>query len=97
MIMNEINFLIVALVAAFAFVSCREDEPARMLWEVTAAPSENVKVAFDPGFYEQIQIIANGNSLISGAFGHGRSVRRQTDHNYNWSSRLRSGIGISKG
>lgn len=31
-----------------------------MLWEVSATPSENVKAAFDPSFYTQIQITSDG-------------------------------------
>ncbi len=58
--MNRIKFLIVALIATLVFASCSEDEPAKMLWEVTATPSENVKAAFDPSFYHQIQITSNG-------------------------------------
>lgn len=58
--MKTINFLIVALIATLSLVSCSEDEPATMLWEVTAIPAENVKAAFDPGFYEQIQVTSDG-------------------------------------
>lgn len=58
--MNRIKFLIVALIATLAITSCSEDEPAKMLWEVTATPSENVKAAFDPSFYHQIQITSDG-------------------------------------
>ena len=49
-----------ALIASLVFASCSEDEPAKMLWEVTATPSENVKAAFDPSFYHQIQITSDG-------------------------------------
>ena len=58
--MNQIKFLIVALIAILAFASCSEDEPAKMLWEVTATPAESVKAAFDPSFYHQIQITSDG-------------------------------------
>lgn len=58
--MDKIKFLIVAIVTAISFASCSEDEPAKMLWEVTATPSENVKAAFDPSFYHQIQITSDG-------------------------------------
>ena len=58
--MNKIKHLIVALIVTLAFASCSEDEPAKMLWEVTATPSENVKAAFDPSFYHQIQITSDG-------------------------------------
>lgn len=58
--MNQIKFLIVALIATFVFSSCSEEEPARMMWEVSATPTENVKVAFDPSFYHQIQITSDG-------------------------------------
>jgi len=46
--------------AIIVFASCSEDEPAKMLWEVTATPAESVKAAFDPSFYHQIQITADG-------------------------------------
>lgn len=58
--MNTIKFLFVALIATLAFVSCSEDQPAIMLWEVTASPIENVKASFDPSFYHQIQISSDG-------------------------------------
>lgn len=58
--MNKIKTLIVAFLAALAFASCSEDEPAQMLWEVTSTSTENVKAAFDPSFYHQIQITSNG-------------------------------------
>lgn len=58
--MNKIKFLIIAFLATIVFASCSEDEPARMLWEVSATPSENVKAAFDPSFYDQIQIKSDG-------------------------------------
>ena len=58
--MNKFKILIVALIATLAFASCSEDEPARMLWEVSATPSENIKAAFDPSFYHQIQIASDG-------------------------------------
>lgn len=58
--MDKIKFLIVAIIAAISFSSCSEDEPAKMLWEVSATPAESVKAVFDPGFYHQIQITADG-------------------------------------
>ena len=58
--MDKIKFLIVAIIAAISFSSCSEDEPAKMLWEVSATPTESVKAVFDPGFYHQIQITADG-------------------------------------
>lgn len=58
--MNKIKLLIVALIATLVFASCSEDEPAAMLWEVTATSTKNVKAAFDPSFYEQIQITSDG-------------------------------------
>lgn len=58
--MKTIKFLIVALIATLTFDSCSDDDPATMLWEVTATPAENVKAAFDPSFYEQIQITSDG-------------------------------------
>lgn len=58
--MNKIKFLFVALIATLALASCSDDAPAKMLWEVAATPTENVKAAFDPGFYHQIQIISDG-------------------------------------
>lgn len=86
--MNKIKFLIVAFLATLAFASCSEDEPAKMLWEVTATPSENVKAAFDPSFYHQIQITSDGEggevtlkctnykslNLIGGKNGNGEYV-----------------------
>jgi hypothetical protein len=59
--MSKIKTLIVAFLAALAFTSCSEDEPAQMLWEVTATPTENVKAAFDPSFCYQIQITSDGD------------------------------------
>lgn len=59
--MNKIKLLIVALIATLTFASCSEEEPAKMLWEVSATPAENVKAVFDPSFYHQIQITADGN------------------------------------
>ena len=47
--------------AIIVFASCSEDEPAKMLWEVTATPAESVKAAFDPSFYHQIQITSDGD------------------------------------
>lgn len=57
---NNLKVIIVALIAILTFSSCSEDEPARMLWEVTAEPSEHVKAVFDPNFAMQIQISADG-------------------------------------
>lgn len=58
--MNKIKFLIVALIATLAFGSCSEDGPAKMMWEVTYTPTENVNATFDPSFYHQIQITSDG-------------------------------------
>lgn len=58
--MKIIKFLSAVIIATLAFTSCSEDEPTKMLWEVTATPSENVKAAFDPSFYHQIQITSDG-------------------------------------
>lgn len=60
MIVKYNIFFIVALIATLVFASCSEEEPARMMWEVSATPTENVKAAFDPSFYEQIQITSDG-------------------------------------
>lgn len=60
----SIRIKILMMVAVIAFASCSEDEPAKMLWEVTATPSENVKAAFDPSFYDQIQITCNGEGGV---------------------------------
>ncbi len=86
--MSRIKFLIVAIIATLAFASCSEDEPAKMLWEVTATPAESVKAAFDPSFYHQIQITSDGEGgevtlkctnykslhLIGGKNGNGEYV-----------------------
>lgn len=86
--MNNIKFLIIAFLATLAITSCSEDEPAKMLWEVTATPSENVKAVFDPSFYHQIQITSDGEggevtlkctnykslNLIGGKNGNGEYV-----------------------
>ncbi|MCD8385317.1 MAG: hypothetical protein LUD17_00335 [Bacteroidales bacterium] len=58
---TKFKFLMVAIIAALSLTSCSEDEPAKMLWEVSATRAENVKAAFDPSFYHQIQITADGN------------------------------------
>ena len=58
--MIKLKFIMLALIASIAFASCSEDEPAKMLWEVTATPAESVKAAFDPSFYHQIQITSDG-------------------------------------
>ena len=58
--MNRIKILFVALIATLALASCSEDAPPVMLWEVTSTPSENVKAAFDPSFYSQLQIVSDG-------------------------------------
>lgn len=59
------NKLIIRLLIASILVtltSCSKDEPAKMLWDVTATTTENVKAVFNPGFYHQIQITADGDS-----------------------------------
>ena len=58
---TRVKILMVAIIATLSLASCSEDEPAKMLWEVSATPAENVKAAFDPSFYHQIQITADGN------------------------------------
>lgn len=58
---TKFKFLMVAIIAALSLASCSDDEPAKMLWEVSATPPENVKAAFYPSFYPQIQITADGN------------------------------------
>lgn len=86
--MIKLKFIMLALIASIAFASCSEDEPAKMLWEVTATPAESVKAAFDPSFYHQIQITSNGEggevtlkctnykslNLIGGKNGNGEYV-----------------------
>ena len=44
--MDKIKFLIVAIIAAISFSSCSEDEPAKMLWEVSATPGRERKGCF---------------------------------------------------
>ena len=58
--MKKIKFLFIVAIAAICLAACSEDEPARMNWEVSATPKENVKAVFDPMFYNQIQVTANG-------------------------------------
>ena len=60
--MNKIKLLIIAIVVILSFSSCSEEEAPKMIWEVSASPAENVKAVFDPGFYCQIQVTANGGS-----------------------------------
>lgn len=50
---TRVKILMVAIIATLSLASCSEDEPAKMLWEVSATPAENVKAAFDPSFYHQ--------------------------------------------
>lgn len=85
---TKIKILMMVLVTTIAFASCSEDEPAKMLWEVTATPAESVKAAFDPSFYHQIQITSDGEggevtlkctnykslNLIGGKTGNGEYV-----------------------
>lgn len=47
---TRVKILMVAIIATLSLASCSEDEPAKMLWEVSATPAENVKAAFDPSF-----------------------------------------------
>lgn len=58
--MKKIKLLFAVAIAVMCLASCSENEPARMNWEVSASPKENVKAVFDPTFYKQIQITANG-------------------------------------
>ena len=60
--MNNVKNFIIAVIAMLSLASCSEEAPARMMWEVSATPSENVKAAFDPMYYYQIQIIADGEA-----------------------------------
>lgn len=57
---NYLKVFIVALITTLTFSSCSEETPARMLWEVTAEPSEHVMAEFNQDFSMQIQIYANG-------------------------------------
>ena len=58
---TKLKLMMMVCFATIAFASCSEDEPAKMLWEVTATPAESVKAAFDPSFYHQIQITSDGD------------------------------------
>ncbi len=58
--MKKIKLLIIALITTVVFASCSDEGPARMLWEVSATPTENVKAVFDSMFYHQIQISSDG-------------------------------------
>lgn len=92
--MNKIKFLIVALITTLVFASCSDDAPAGMLWEVSATPTENVKAAFDPRFYHQIQITSDGEggevtlkctnykSLTLTGANHGNDEYVDTDCNF---------------
>lgn len=60
--MKIIKIFVASVVAVLSLASCKESSPPMMLWEVTATPSENVKAVFDPSFYHQIQIAADGKS-----------------------------------
>ncbi len=57
---TKIKLMMMVIIIGIMFASCSEEAPAKMLWEVSATPTENVKAAFDPQFYEQIQITSNG-------------------------------------
>ena len=60
--MKSVKNFIIAVIAMLSLASCSEEDPARMMWEVSATPSENVKAAFDPMYYYQIQIVADGEA-----------------------------------
>lgn len=58
--MKKIKHVVIAVFAILSFASCSEEAPARMMWEISATPSENVKASFDPSYYHPIQIVADG-------------------------------------
>ena len=58
--MNQIKFLIVALIAILAFASCSEDEPARMLWEVSGKPAGNVETSIHYDYNSPVWITVGG-------------------------------------
>lgn len=56
--MKAIKFSLMAVLATISLVSCSEDEPARMLWEVSGTPESAGKVTYDPNAYQQIRVDA---------------------------------------
>jgi hypothetical protein len=59
-IMNKIKLLIVAFLATLVFTSCSEDEPAKMLWEVSGKPAGNVETSVHYDYYSPVWITVGG-------------------------------------
>lgn len=58
--MDKIKFFIVAIVTAISFSSCSEDEPAKMLWEVSGKPAGNVETSVHYDYYSPVWITVGG-------------------------------------
>lgn len=60
--MKGIKLLMAGMIAILSLVSCSEDEPARMLWEVSGKPAGNVKTAIHYDYYPPVWITVGGYS-----------------------------------
>lgn len=50
--------LLIAVALMSATTACNDEDPERILWEVSAAPSENVEVFASPDFHPSVLINA---------------------------------------
>ena len=52
------KLLLIAVAFTLAITACNDEDPERILWEVAAAPSENVEAFASPDFHPSILINA---------------------------------------
>lgn len=56
---KTVKLLFFAIAAAMALTACSDNNPERIMWEVTATPSENVEAFASPDFHPSVLINAS--------------------------------------
>ena len=57
--MKKLLFIVTVLFTVLSFSSCKEDDPAPMIWEFSNYDRETVSAVYAPDFVNQVQIVAS--------------------------------------
>lgn len=60
--MNKIKLLLIAVILVLSNTSCNEDEPIKMLWEISRMETVNVDASVHYEYYSPVWVFAGGEA-----------------------------------